>query len=535
MRKIALLLGVLAASVTLARAGVDFRQHSDRIEVFADGKPLTTLYFGQDAPKPYLHPLRAADGTIVSRQYPMRDDIPGEAHDHPHHRGMWFSHGDVNGFDFWASEPDQQPQNKKGHIVLKGVHKVGDGFIRADFEWRTPEGEVLLTDDRIYRFSVQGDNVIIDNDIHLTAETKPVTFGDTKEGVAIRIAPSLRETTPDKKPGKGVILSSTGGVGEKNTWGKAAPWVDYSGPIGSRPTASRSWTTFNPKHRPTGTCGRTVCSRRTSSASTTSSTTRIATAPITAAARSAAFDFRLPRGHPPGQCRGRQREIPTRARQIVQRRCWRNQAAEAAWAKAVTALDIKALKEIYDNELIYAHSTGAIESKDVYLGRLQSGAQKYDAIEYQKSTIRVHGDSAVSHNIVVMKGSNAAGPFDNRLMMMHFLGQKGPESGSSPLTRRHSCLGAGQNTAAPAIGVDTSSREPRAYRGRESSPRDQAFVAMTRRRQTQTNPTRCRSPRFRTPRSNPAASTPLTAADRQVREADFAALSDRALSPRRLP
>ena len=121
MRKLALLLGVLAASVTLARAGVDFRQHSDRIEVFADGKPLTTLYFGQDAPKPYLHPLRAADGTVVTRQYPMRDDIPGEAHDHPHHRGMWFSHGDVNGFDFWASESDQQPQNKKGHIVLKGV------------------------------------------------------------------------------------------------------------------------------------------------------------------------------------------------------------------------------------------------------------------------------------------------------------------------------------------------------------------------------------------------------------------------------
>ncbi|MEZ5394591.1 MAG: DUF6807 family protein [Bryobacterales bacterium] len=430
MRKIALLLGVLAASVTLARAGVDFRQHSDRIEVFADGKPLTTLYFGQDAPKPYLHPLRAADGTIVSRQYPMRDDIPGEAHDHPHHRGMWFSHGDVNGFDFWASEPDQQPQNKKGHIVLKGVHKVGDGFIRADFEWRTPEGEVLLTDDRIYRFSVQGDNVIIDNDIHLTAETKPVTFGDTKEGTfAIRIAPSLRETTPDKKPGKGVILSSTGGVGEKNTWGKAAPWVDYSGPIGSKTYGITIMDhPFNPKHptywhvRAYGLFAANIFGEH----DFFNDKNRDGSVTLQPGQQ---LDFRYRVVIHPGNAADASVEklYDTWAGGSSSAAVGEIQAAEAAWAKAVTALDLKALKEIYDNELIYAHSTGAIESKDVYLGRLQSGAQKYDAIEYQKSTIRVHGDSAVSHNIVVMKGSNAAGPFDNRLMMMHFWVKKGGE------------------------------------------------------------------------------------------------------------
>jgi len=49
-------------------------------------KPFTTLYLGGEAPKPYLHPLRAADGKIVTRHFPM-EMVEGESRDHPHHRG----------------------------------------------------------------------------------------------------------------------------------------------------------------------------------------------------------------------------------------------------------------------------------------------------------------------------------------------------------------------------------------------------------------------------------------------------------------
>jgi len=30
------------------------------------------------------------------------EEPPDEEHDHPHHRSMWFSHGLVNGVDFWG-------------------------------------------------------------------------------------------------------------------------------------------------------------------------------------------------------------------------------------------------------------------------------------------------------------------------------------------------------------------------------------------------------------------------------------------------
>ena len=71
--------------------------------------------------------------------------------------------------------------------------------------------------------------------------------------------------------------------------------------------------------------------------------------------------------------------------------------AEKCWAQAVMALDFTALDRIYGDKLIYAHSTGAIQSKQEYLDRLQSGAQKYDTVVPRKNTDCPYGDSAVCH------------------------------------------------------------------------------------------------------------------------------------------
>ncbi len=94
--------------------------------------------------------------------------------------------------------------------------------------------------------------------------------------------------------------------------------------------------------------------------------------------------------------------------------------AEKQWAEAVVARDFTALEKILAPGLIYAHSTGVIETKEEYLGKLRSGRQRYDAIEHEKTTVKVYGDAAVAHSIVVMKGESAGEPFDSRLMMMHF-------------------------------------------------------------------------------------------------------------------
>ena len=208
-------------------ADVKLNKQADRIEVVIDGKPFTTFYFGPETNKPYLHPLRTPDGIIVTRGYPM-ENIPGEAKDHPHHQGVWFTHGDVNGLDFWANA---KLAEKQGKVVLDKLTRVQGGaktgIIEADFNWNGPSGKTLLKEQRRMTFYSESDTRTVDLDITLTAAGEPVKFGDTKEGTfAIRINDKMTE-----KAKGGMMTSSTGAKGMKEVWGKPFPWVDYSGTL----------------------------------------------------------------------------------------------------------------------------------------------------------------------------------------------------------------------------------------------------------------------------------------------------------------
>jgi ketosteroid isomerase-like protein len=93
--------------------------------------------------------------------------------------------------------------------------------------------------------------------------------------------------------------------------------------------------------------------------------------------------------------------------------------AEKSWASAVLAKDFAKLDSMLAPDLIYAHSTGAIENKAQYVGKMKAGKQNYAGIEPGPTTVRLHGNAAISHSTVRMHGVNADGPFDNRVMMIH--------------------------------------------------------------------------------------------------------------------
>jgi hypothetical protein len=217
-------------------AQVNIAKGDGRIEVTIDGKPYTTFFCGAETSKPYLHPLRSASGKIVTRRYPM-ENVPGETHDHPHHRGLWFSHGSVNGYDFWSNEPSQHG-GKNARIVLKSISRIAggkqSGTMDAIFDWVDPHGKVLLTEARTMTFYAEPARRVIDFDITLTPAAK-VIFGDTKEGTfAIRLAASLEEPTRESlaTPKRtGLMVDSEGRRGEPQVWGHRASWVDYFGEI----------------------------------------------------------------------------------------------------------------------------------------------------------------------------------------------------------------------------------------------------------------------------------------------------------------
>src|SRR3974377_2011144 len=83
-----------------AEQPVKVNRNGARIDVLIGGRPFTSFHFDAAIAKPYLFPLRSAQGTIITRSFPMVTDLPGEDHDEPHQREMFFAHGDIKGFDF---------------------------------------------------------------------------------------------------------------------------------------------------------------------------------------------------------------------------------------------------------------------------------------------------------------------------------------------------------------------------------------------------------------------------------------------------
>ncbi|MGH9386982.1 MAG: DUF6807 family protein, partial [Vicinamibacterales bacterium] len=111
-----------------------------RVDITIDGKPFTSYIWPTTIEKPVLFPLRTARGTIVTRGFPL-EPRKGERVDHPHHAGMWFNHGDVNGFDFWNNS-DEIPgdrASKMGTIHHRRIVYTKGGAARGDLtveaEW----------------------------------------------------------------------------------------------------------------------------------------------------------------------------------------------------------------------------------------------------------------------------------------------------------------------------------------------------------------------------------------------------------------
>jgi hypothetical protein len=233
------LLALLAAGPASANgaASVELQCNGDRIEVVIGGQPFTTYYFGAAAAKPYLFPLRSAQGTGVTRSFPMMNDIPCEDRDEPHQRAMYFAHGDINGYDFWGeaefSRWSRHSASTFGRTVFRKLDEMRDGpesgSLRAEFDLVTSDGRAIAEETQAYRFTGDRQVRIVDCEFTIQANHGPVKIGDTKEGTfAIRVVKALGPL--------GHMVDSTGASGEKEIWGKRADWVDCYGNVAGEDT-----------------------------------------------------------------------------------------------------------------------------------------------------------------------------------------------------------------------------------------------------------------------------------------------------------
>jgi hypothetical protein len=234
------------------------RPAEQRVDVIVGGQPFTSYIYPATLAKAVLFPLRAATGTIVTRGYPL-EPRPGERVDHPHHAGLWFNYGDVNGLDFWNNSTAIKPADapKMGTIVHRSVDAVtsgpGEGTLEVTTEWVDVNRKPLLREKARFVFRARTDLRSIDRTTTLTALGEPVIFNDNKEGlIGMRVARALEH--PSRTPEKftdatgrattvavldntgvtGKYLSSEGKEGDA-VWGTRGRWATLSGVVNGDP------------------------------------------------------------------------------------------------------------------------------------------------------------------------------------------------------------------------------------------------------------------------------------------------------------
>jgi hypothetical protein len=222
-----------------------------KVDVIIGDKLFTSYRYPADLEKPFLFPVYAPNGSVITRGFPI-EPRKGERIDHPHHIGIWFNHGNINGLDFWnnSSAIPASRKDSYGHIVHQKIVQAKSGktgTLEVIANWDDNKGNTLLRENTKYIFSGDKNSRTIDHISTLTAVTDPVTIGETKEGMfAIRVdrafeMPSNESliftddkgnpTTVKATDNTGVtgMYTSSKGLKGDAVWGTRNDWVILSG------------------------------------------------------------------------------------------------------------------------------------------------------------------------------------------------------------------------------------------------------------------------------------------------------------------
>jgi hypothetical protein len=220
-------------------ADVQVERCQDRIAVTVDGKPFTAYVFAGHR-KPILFPVIGPGGAAMTRSWPLVEGVAGEPQDHPHHESIWFTHGAVNGADFWASHPrghapKHRSDNRIEHVELVACEGGPEARIETRNRWEKEDGTVVCTDTRTVRFTADADVRTIDYAVTIHADHGAVTFGDTKEGTfGLRVPATLQTKDANGSRGAAGHILNSEGLRDADAWGRPARWVAYWGPVDGR-------------------------------------------------------------------------------------------------------------------------------------------------------------------------------------------------------------------------------------------------------------------------------------------------------------
>jgi len=208
------------AMISLPEAGAEITavKVGAKINVTINGKFFTTYIFSEDEKYPFFYPLNGpvSGGSVTS----LRNAV------YPHHSSLFFGCDMVNGGNYW------QEGLERGRIISVNAQiekQGGDSVVIVDeCIWSRPGALSPVKDTR--RFIITSPSAMVTQiDAEIAMEMlMDVRILKTNHSLfSARLAADLAVTNG------GTLINAEGAKGEKETFGKKSPWIDYSGHRGA--------------------------------------------------------------------------------------------------------------------------------------------------------------------------------------------------------------------------------------------------------------------------------------------------------------
>ena len=127
-----LLVTALSFSCMAEMKPVLLEKEGNDVSVKIGGELFTKYVHGYQ--KPYLYPVIGPTGINMTRNFPMKKGVKDESQDHPWQASVYYTHGSVNGLDFWNDNRKEQLTYK---IVLDKL--ISGSLLKSNVIIRTEE------------------------------------------------------------------------------------------------------------------------------------------------------------------------------------------------------------------------------------------------------------------------------------------------------------------------------------------------------------------------------------------------------------
>lgn len=216
--KLALFLVFSNYIYSFAQSKIVAQKFNSKIDISINNNLFTSYIFSEDEKYPFFFPVNGPSNATVTS---MRNG------NYPHHSSLFFGCDRVNDGNYWQEGLERgQIISLRADIIESGLDKV---VIENECIWRRPNANSPVKDIRKITITAPSKDLFqIDFDITMEMLID-VTIDKTNHSLfSGRMDADLAVTNG------GTMVNAEGNRGEKETFGKASPWIDFFGKRGDK-------------------------------------------------------------------------------------------------------------------------------------------------------------------------------------------------------------------------------------------------------------------------------------------------------------